>query len=58
METVFIIMLVTVFATLAIEAGIQDRIKFKDATWFAWAHRHISNAVNKQRINKATKTTK
>lgn len=33
------------FVTLAIEAGVQDRIRHKDMTWFAWLGRHVKEAM-------------
>ena len=38
-----------VFLTLAIEAGIQDRIKNNDSTWFAWAGRNISKIAGRRK---------
>lgn len=40
---------------LAIEAGIQDRIKHKDMTWFTWIGRHWKNRKEKRAADKLTK---
>lgn len=40
---------------LGIEAGIQDRIKHKDMTWFAWIGRHWNNHKEKKATDKLTK---
>lgn len=40
---------------LGIEAGIQDRIKHKDMTWFSWIGRHWNNRKEKKAVNKLTK---
>lgn len=40
---------------LGIEAGIQDRIKHKDMTWFTWIGRHWNNRKEKKAANKPTK---
>jgi hypothetical protein len=40
---------------LGIEAGIQDRIKHKDMTWFTWIGRHWNNRKEKKAANKLTK---
>lgn len=40
---------------LGIEAGIQDRIKYKDMTWFTWIGRHWNNRKEKKAANKLTK---
>lgn len=45
-----------VFLTLAIEAGIQDRIKNHDSTWFAWAGRNIRTIAGRRK--KEPRTTK
>lgn len=39
------ICVVVAFVTLAIEAGVQDRIRHKDMTWFAWLGRHVKEAM-------------
>lgn len=40
---------------LGIEAGVQDRIKHKDTTWFAWIGRHWKNHNEKKAADKLTK---
>lgn len=40
---------------LGIEAGIQDRIKHKDMTWFAWIGRYWNNRKEKKAADKLTK---
>ncbi len=40
---------------LGIEAGIQDRIKHKDMTWFAWIGRHARNRKEKKAAEKQAK---
>lgn len=40
---------------LGIEAGIQDRIKHKDMTWFAWIGRHWTNRKEKKAAEKQAK---
>ncbi len=43
---------------LGIEAGIQDRIKHKDMTWFAWIGRHWKNRKEKKETNRIAKQEK
>ena len=43
---------------LGIEAGIQDRIKHKDMTWFAWIGRHLKNHNEKKSSQKTNKETR
>lgn len=40
---------------LGIEAGIQDRIKHKDMTWFAWIGRHLRDRKEKKAAEKQAK---
>lgn len=49
--------LVTI-VVLGIEAGIQDRIKHKDMTWFAWIGRHWNNRKEKKETNKIARQEK
>ena len=49
--------LITIVA-LGIEAGIQDRIKHKDMTWFAWIGRHWKNRKEKKETNRIAKQEK
>lgn len=43
---------------LGIEAGIQDRIKHKDMTWFAWIDRHWNNHKEKKSSQQTNKETR
>lgn len=43
---------------LGIEAGIQDRIKHKDMTWFTWIGRHWKNRKEKKETNRIAKQEK
>lgn len=43
---------------LGIEAGIQDRIKHKDMTWFAWIGRHWKNRKEKKETNRIARQEK
>lgn len=52
---IFVTICVSVaFVTLAIEAGVQDRIRHKDMTWFAWLGRHIKGAMPSKTDEPAT----
>lgn len=42
------------FVTLAIEAGVQDRIRHKDMTWFAWLGRHVKEVKSTKTDEPAT----
>lgn len=42
------ICIVVAIITLAIEAGIQDRIQHKDMTWFSWIGRHVKTLTTKK----------
>ena len=48
------ICVVVAFITLAIEAGVQDRIRHKDMTWFSWLGRHIKDAMPSKTDETAT----
>lgn len=53
-QAIAIFILITI-VVLAIEAGIQDRIKHKDMTWFNWIGRHWKNRKEKRTADKLTK---
>ncbi len=53
-QAIAIFILITI-VVLAIEAGIQDRIKHKDMTWFTWIGRHWKNRKEKRTADKLTK---
>lgn len=56
-QAIVIFILVTI-VVLGIEAGIQDRIKHKDMTWFAWIGRHWNNRKEKKETNKIARNKK
>lgn len=56
-QAIAIFILVTI-VVLGIEAGIQDRIKHKDMTWFAWIGRHWNNRKEKKEADRLTRNKK
>lgn len=45
--------IIIILATLLVESAIQDRVQYRDVSWWAWLCRHQRQHAEKRRLRKA-----